>query len=319
MKRICRKKKWLVWMERAAGVHIPRRRTRIPRGRLGGRRRRNAEQMGVVGAFFVLALLLLLLLIRGGMGILAGVKIDVQDIQAMRISSAELSSIAELCAEEGRDLAETLTAYCIEHRFFPEKQTPRTKEQIRADFLPRMEEINTRIGEKQRQQYFAIVEAMLGELESFPVSRAFYRTEYTFGDTWGARSIGCGAKLHEGVDIFDRENLPGRLPVVAMASGTIEAKEVGENGACKLTLRTERGNRHYYSGLYGIESAIDVGAAVSAGMTLGYIGATEGAKNPAGDDPANIHLGVWLKTDLAKEGLWVNPYPFLRYLEAQED
>lgn len=121
---------------------------------------------------------------------------------------------------------------------------------------------------------------------------------HSFTNSWGAPR--SGGRTHKGTDIL----APRGTPVVACVSGTILRTNPSDTGLGGITvwLRGKNGTNYYYAHLDGISSGIHAGVSVSAGRTIGWVGAT-GNANGCYHLHFEIHPGG---------GGAVNPYATLR-------
>lgn len=111
---------------------------------------------------------------------------------------------------------------------------------------------------------------------------------------WGMERD-AGARRHEGIDIFAKKG----TPVVAITEGTIGYTGERGLGGKQVWLRSGLfGNSLYYAHLDSI--AVQTGAGVKPGDTLGFVGNTGNAKFT----PPHLHFGIY------KNGA-VNPLPFV--------
>jgi hypothetical protein len=135
--------------------------------------------------------------------------------------------------------------------------------------------------------------APIPTLQRFPVDGSCWYT-----DTWMAPR--SGGRLHEGVDI----GAAGGTPLLAVADGRI-AKMYSEQpnwkGGNAIRLTTADGTYFFYGHLQGFAEGLAVGAPVTAGQVIGYVGKT----GNAGVD--HLHFEVH-----PGGGAAVNPYPIVK-------
>ena len=130
----------------------------------------------------------------------------------------------------------------------------------------------------------------------FPVKGA-----HSFIDSWGyPRS---GGRTHKGCDVMAAEG----TPLVACVTGTISGVNRTDTGLGGITvhLKGENGYVYYYAHLSRIATGIDVGLAVKAGRTIGYVGHTGNAGTCN-----HLHFGM-----RPGGGSSVNPYATLRFYD----
>jgi murein DD-endopeptidase MepM/ murein hydrolase activator NlpD len=121
---------------------------------------------------------------------------------------------------------------------------------------------------------------------------------HSYTNSWGAPR--SGGRTHKGTDIV----APRGTPVVACVSGTISRTNPTDSGLGGITiwLRGKNGTSYYYAHLDGIASGVSAGAKVSAGQTIGWVGATGNANGCY-----HLHFGIY-----PSGGAAVNPYATLR-------
>ncbi len=120
----------------------------------------------------------------------------------------------------------------------------------------------------------------------------------SFVDTWGAAR--SGGRHHEGVDMMAARG----TPVVAIYDGTISRVGAGSAlGGNTIWLRSNAGDSFYYAHLDHFADVTSVGASVSAGAILGFVGSTGNASAAYPHLHFEYHPGG---------GSAVNPYPLVR-------
>lgn len=237
-----------------------------------------------------------------------------ESFEAFKISSESLIRLIELSNLCGIDYSETVSLYMLENNFFEEKKEHR-EEEI-TDFLKNYKNIKAKYTEKELSPYRDIIKNIFSDLEVFPIDKSL-ATEYCYGDSYGAPRTYGGKRIHKGTDIFDSENIDGRLQILSMTDGTVENLGWNEKGGFRVGIRSENGVYYYYAHLAGYAEGLKKGGKVKAGDPIGYMGSTgysktEGAK---GNFPVHLHIGISPKTALYRGEVWLNPYPFLKCLE----
>ena len=132
----------------------------------------------------------------------------------------------------------------------------------------------------------------------------------SYRDTFGAPRDG-GNRSHKGTDI-----IAARLvPVVAILDGVVTVVGKGRKAGTWIELRHDGGWRSRYLHLNndspgtddgrgrGIAAGISVGATVTAGQVIGYVGDSGNAENTT----AHVHFEI-----RRPSGEAINPYPILR-------
>lgn len=130
-------------------------------------------------------------------------------------------------------------------------------------------------------------------LAAFPVTATC-----SFTDTYGAPR--SGGRKHEGVDIM----MPTGTPIFAVMDGRISKKQIayaGSLGGNSLWLSATDGTYFFHAHLSAFADGIEVGSVVTAGMLIGYVGATGNASVP------HLHFEIH-----PSGGAAVNPYPIVK-------
>ncbi len=243
------------------------------------------------------------------------VNIPLERVAALQVPHRVLIEIKELSAKYGMNFVELLTLYCIENDFFPSKSITPPQPEIEQNFIMNFEKIKKQYKQNKVEPYNLLFEGVFNELKCFPIPEE-YAEEEMFGDSWGSDRTYKGERKHEGTDILDRENVRGRIPIVSMTSGTIKNIGWNELGGYRIGIVSESGNYYYYAHFDSFSKDLKQGDRVSAGQFLGYMGDSGyGKEGTKGNFVVHLHIGICLKTELTKKEFWVNPYPFLRYVE----
>ena len=161
---------------------------------------------------------------------------------------------------------------------------------------------------RPQEQMFvsALTDTFSKEIQCFPVIGSCQ-----FDDSWGGARTYGGDRTHEGCDLIATENVRGRLPVVSMTDGIVEAMGWLELGGYRIGIRSPGGVYYYYAHLQSYAEGIAEGSIVSAGTQLGYMGDSGyGPEGTTGQFVVHLHLGIYLTEDGALFS--VNPAPILR-------
>jgi murein DD-endopeptidase MepM/ murein hydrolase activator NlpD len=131
---------------------------------------------------------------------------------------------------------------------------------------------------------------------TFPVKGA-----HSFINSWGyARS---GGRTHKGSDVMAANG----TPLVACVTGTISGVNRLDTGlgGISVHIKGDNGYIYYYAHLDHIASGIQVGMAIKAGRTIGYVGHTGNAGRCN-----HLHFGMQ-----PGGGASVNPYATLKFYD----
>ena len=149
------------------------------------------------------------------------------------------------------------------------------------------------------------------DIKYFPIPIK-YQNEVTFEDSCGAYRSGG---THEGCDIMDINNIPGRIPVISATSGTITNIGWLYLGGYRIGITSDNGIYYYYAHLDSYASGLKSGDKVNAGQLIGFMGNTgEGEEGTRGKFPVHLHFGIYVDTLKGKEQA-VNSYPYLYNLK----
>ncbi|GHU53914.1 hypothetical protein AGMMS49975_13290 [Clostridia bacterium] len=235
--------------------------------------------------------------------------INLEDVAALRLPSGTIADISALSSKYGVDFAELLTIYCIENQFFPSKIYGLSQAEIEQKFILDYKDIRKKYKTRALKPYKDMFNLLLSEIKAFPVSEQEPSAElpYIYGDGWGT------SRAASGCDITDRENIKGRLLINSMTDGTIESLLNTETGGYTASVRTDNGTVYTYAHLERYADGLAVNEKVFAGAFLGYMGNSGKLKDTALKQP--VHLNVTIFVKFTKKKFYINPYPFLRYVE----
>ena len=227
------------------------------------------------------------------------VNVSVENVAAFRIPHHAFTQLRELSAEYGVDFAQAVCMYSLENSFFPVKTEAPTGV---VTFMRNYNDIIKNYREKDIEPYLRLLDTLLGEIKCFPIPLEYdpLGESYMFGDSWGAKSVG--------VDIIDRENIRGRIPVVSMTSGIVSEAGWKEKTGFQVIIKTSKDTYYSYSNLEIFADNIELGTAIQPGTLLGFMGAV-------GTTSVRLHLEISPHFSLVSKNFKINPYPFLRLVE----
>ncbi|MBR1599152.1 MAG: M23 family metallopeptidase [Lachnospiraceae bacterium] len=145
------------------------------------------------------------------------------------------------------------------------------------------------------------------DMKYFPIPIEF-QGEVTYEDSFGAYRDNGG---HEGCDIMDVQNEPGRIPVISTTDGIVTNLGWLYLGGYRIGITSDNGIYYYYAHLDSYAAGIDAGDEIKAGQLIGFMGDTgEGQEGTSGRFPVHLHLGIYVGMADGNEQA-VNPYSYL--------
>lgn len=243
--------------------------------------------------------------------------ISLENVASFKISSENIMKLEEIANKYNIEFSELLTYYAIENNFFNNKNIDISN--IEQDFIMNYDNIKNKYSKKSVEPYYSLIKNILEEIQTFPISLE-YSNNYIYGDSYGAERTYGGKRIHTGTDIMDKENIVGRIPIISMTDGVVQNIGWNEKGGYRVGINSKSGNYYYYAHLDKFEEGLEKGKEVLAGDIIGYMGNTgyskvEGTK---GNFEVHLHLGIEVETKLTKDELWINPYPFISYIENKQ-
>ncbi len=158
------------------------------------------------------------------------------------------------------------------------------------------------------------------DLQCFPVAgrKGEQSQQFFFENSWYQKRNFGGERLHEGCDIFGKEEKSGYYPVLSITDGVVEQIGWLPLGGYRMGIRSPGGGYFYYAHLSSYAGDFEKGEKVKAGEVLGFLGDTGyGEEGTRGKFPPHLHLGIYVQTPKEKEHA-LNPYPVLQFLQNRQ-
>lgn len=158
------------------------------------------------------------------------------------------------------------------------------------------------------------------DLQYFPAAgrKEVQGQQFFFENSWHARRTFKGERLHEGCDIFGREEKSGYYPILSMTDGIVEKVGWLPLGGYRIGIRSPGGGYFYYAHLSSYAREFQTGEQIKAGEVLGFLGDTGyGEEGTAGKFVPHLHLGIYVRTQTEEEHA-LNPYPVLQFLQKRQ-
>jgi peptidoglycan LD-endopeptidase LytH len=246
------------------------------------------------------------------------INIEIENVSSLKIPYKTLNHLKETSIKNNLNFAEVVTYYLLENEFYPSFVVTPALTEIEEEFIANYETIKKNYNIKEVTPYIFLLNSIIEEIKYFPIP--LYNEEefltYIFSDSWGATRTYGGLREHKGTDILSKKNVRGKIPIVSMTDGVVEKMGWNNLGGYSVGIRTESQNYFYYAHFSSFTENIEVGQKVLAGDILGYMGDTGyGEEGEKGQFPVHLHIGIRVVTELTNEEMWINPYPFLRYIE----
>jgi murein DD-endopeptidase MepM/ murein hydrolase activator NlpD len=244
------------------------------------------------------------------------VEAPLEAVAAFQIPIKTLRELFYLSKKYDVYFPELLTLYSVENGFYPAKTVSPVLADLERQFIFNYEKIKGQYSEKELAPYYGVIAGILEDMKRFPVydpavtaaeAQTTSGAGYMYGDSWGGERAEQGG----GTDIYDRENLRGRLHVLSATDGMVEKIGWNEAGGYHMGIRAPSGSYYYYAYFDSFADELALGARITAGQLLGYMGASGG---PGSLSQVRLRFGISPATSL-KRDFWINPYAFLRFLE----
>jgi murein DD-endopeptidase MepM/ murein hydrolase activator NlpD len=237
------------------------------------------------------------------------------DVAAFRVPYDSFHTLNQLALKYNIPFYALLTLYAQRFDFFPENCQAEDPNEIEQKYLTQYHKFKKKSSTKETPAYEEMFRHLLKEMEEFPIPKAYWEN-CVYSDSWGAARKFGGDRIHEGTDILDRDNVPARIPVASMTDGYIQELGWNELGGYRIGIKTEYDTFYYYAHLEHFLPELQKGDSVRAGQILGFMGNTGyGKEGTRGQFPVHLHVGISPSVSFTSKEFWINPYPFLRYLE----
>lgn len=209
---------------------------------------------------------------------------------------------------------ELLTVYSLENNFFPNKSSE-SENEIEQSLILNYSGIKKKYSRRLINQYASMFKNIFSEIKYFPIPADICNendTPYIFRDSWEKN---YRDKIAQGCDIFDRENISGRIPIVSMTAGEIKNVGWDELLGYNISIRTSNNNDYLYCHLEKFAEGLEKNSKVNAGDLIGFMGDT---KKEDAHKSVHLHLCINPKVSFADKFFFIDPYLFLRFIETKK-
>ena len=245
------------------------------------------------------------------------IKISVKEknICALQMPIKNFLKLQSLSQKYNLPFDELLSIYSLENNFFPNKSSIENENEIEQNLIINYNQLKKKYNHHIIEQYSSMFKNILSEIKYFPITSDICSENdlpYIFGDNW--EQI-YNDKIPPGCDIFDRENISGHIPIVSITDGKIENINWDDSLGYNISIITDNGNKYLYCHLEKFAENLEKDNKIEAGQLLGYMGNT---KKEAEHKFVHLHLCINPKVNFAGKDFFINPYLFLRLIEAQK-
>ncbi len=233
------------------------------------------------------------------------INIPIENVSNFKIPHKNLPVLKTLAAKYGIDFSELVTIYSLEQNFFPSKSQAVDAAEIERSFLINYDSIRKSYKPKELAPYYNMLNTLFEEIKYFPIPSGYDNEEspsYMFGDNFNLKNS-------KTTDIIDRENIRGRIPIMSLGGGTVESIGLKEDTGFQIKIKTSQETIYTYSYLDSVSDGLVTGSLVQPGQLLGFMGAVQNI-------PVRLAISISPKFALTSKEFFINPYPFLRSVEA---
>lgn len=245
------------------------------------------------------------------------IKISVKEknVCAFEMPIKNFLKLQALSQKYNLPFSELITIYSLENNFFPDKSAIENENEIEQNLIINYSQIKKKYNHHLLNQYSSMFKNILAEIKYFPIAADVCSENdlpYIYGDNCEQN---FDNKIPPGCNIFDRENISGRIPIVSMTDGTIENINWNDSLGYNISVKTENDDRYLYCHLEKFAQDLEQNKKISAGQLLGYMGNT---KKESEHKFVHLHLCINPKVNFAGKDFYINPYLFLRLIESQK-
>ena len=246
------------------------------------------------------------------------VRVNADTVAAFRVPHRAIGALKEHSNNHGIPFPELFALFNAENDFFPENSAVFDLTTLEQQYVTDFHRLKRRYNSRSIAPYVTMFRNLFDDIEEFPIPQGWYEDEASvmFGNSWGVEHNFQGNRMHMGAAIIDRENMRGRVPIVSMTHGT-----VNQAGWCNqlgyfVEVTTRNETLFLYAHLDSLSTGLSAGQIITPGQPIGWMGNTGGGRNGR-SFPVHLHLAIRPNVSFTRGEFWINPYPFLRYLEAR--
>ncbi len=243
------------------------------------------------------------------------INIPQKNISAFQMPVQNFFKLNSLSQKYNIAFEELITIYSLENNFFPNKSITASENEIEQSMIINYNQVKKKYSPRLINQYSTMFKNIISDIKYFPIA-ADVCTEndlpYIYGDNWEKT---YRAKIPQGCNIFDRENISARIPIVSMTDGKISNINWDDSLGYNIAIISSNQNKYIYCHFDKFANNLQKNSEIEAGQLLGYMGNTQ--KDELYKS-VHLHLCISPKTTFVSDDFFINPYLFLRLIETQK-
>ena len=246
------------------------------------------------------------------------IRVSTDTVAALRVPHRAIGMLKNYAEEYNIPFPELFAIFNAENDFFPEKSAVYDLSVIKELYVTDFNKLKRRYNTRSLAPYVTMFRNLFDEIETFPIPSGWYEDDASvmFGNSWGVEHNFQGNPKHMGAAIIDRENIRGRVPIVSMSNGIVENVGWDNQLGYFVGILTENNTYFLYAHLDSLVTGLITGQSITAGQIIGQMGNTGGGRGSR-SFPVHLHLAIRPSVSFTRGEFWINPYPFLRYIEGQ--